>query len=61
MFIACSRQRLRRGLAGRNELDWSSVGCVPAHRTAPRVKRISYKHVTPNGAKTSFLPNLTIE
>ena len=60
MFIACSRQRLRRGSAGRNELDWSSVGCVPARRTAPRVKRFAI-NVTPNGAKTSFLPNLTIE
>jgi len=36
MSIALAGINLRRGSAGRNEVEWSRTSCVPARGTAPR-------------------------
>ena len=36
MFIASASISLRRGSAGRNEVEWLKTCCVPARRTARR-------------------------
>ena len=55
MSIALASINLRRGSAGRNEVEWLRTSCVPARRTAPRdIDDLYYKHVTPTGVKTDF-------
>ena len=59
MSIALSSLNLRRGSAGRNEIEWSMASCFLARRTAPRDKDgLCYKHVTPTGSEDCFLRNL---
>jgi len=36
MSIALASINLRRGSAGRNEVEWSRTSSAPARRTAPR-------------------------